>query len=125
MAAKLTAAEKASYVENAFWFKDARGYWYLKGADNKFFTNCWALVSDRLSRNSIGNASWFYLDEKGRMLTGWHWIMGADGRRRCYYFNKEDGSLYGACLLGGMTPDGYVLNERGEWTDPAGNVQTK
>ena len=125
VAAKLTAAEKASYVENAFWFKDARGYWYLKGADNKLFTNCWALVSDRLSRNSIGNASWFYLDEKGRMLTGWHWIMGADGRRRCYYFNKEDGSLYGACLLGGMTPDGYVLNERGEWTDPAGNVQTK
>lgn len=125
VAAKLSVAEQASYVGDGSWSKDAYGYWYLKDAGNISFVNRWALVSDKLSRNSIGNASWFYFDEKGRMLTGWHWITGPDGKRRCYYFNKEDGSLYGACLLGGMTPDGYVLNERGEWTDPAGNVQTK
>ena len=44
-------------------------------------------------------------------------IPGPDGLGRCYYFNREDGSLYGALLMNGTTPDGYTVDETGAWTE--------
>ena len=41
--------------------------------------------------------------------TGWHWIMRTDGLARCYYF--DDGYLW----QNRFTPDGYQLNDAGEW----------
>jgi len=37
----------------------------------------------------------------------WKWIRG-----KCYFFDRE-----GYCLTGGKTPDGYDVNEKGEWTE--------
>ena len=43
------------------------------------------------------------------MAVGWKWIAASDGLR-CYYFNQEDGKLYGALVMNGATPDGLVMN---------------
>ena len=57
----------------------------------------------------------------GSMYTGWNWING-----KCYYFqdtpapNRPVGSM----IKNGMTPDGYMVNENGEWIID-GNVQVK
>lgn len=50
--------------------------------------------------------------------TGWHWIMRTDGVARCYYF--DDGYVWQSRY----TPDGYQLNEAGEWVEN-GQVVTK
>ena len=42
------------------------------------------------------------------MVTGWQEIGG-----KYYYFNEEEGSLYGALLMDGVTPDGNVVDETG------------
>lgn len=49
---------------------------------------------------------------------GWHWIMRTDGLARCYYF--DDGYIWGSPY----TPDGYRINEQGEWMEN-GQVVTK
>ena len=55
------------------------------------------------------------------MYTGWNWING-----KCYYFqdtpapNRPVGSM----IKNEMTPDGYMVNENGEWIID-GNVQVK
>ena len=51
-------------------------------------------------------------------------IAGMDGVYRCYCFNQEAGSLFGACLLNGTTPDGYEVDATGAWTQN-GIVMTK
>lgn len=117
----MTEKEKESYIDKGLWQKNAAGYWSLTKADGTKVRSQWALVSDTLSSKPTGNVSWFYFDANGNMLTGWQWILGPDGKQHCYYFNKEDGSLYGACLMGGVSPDGYPLNQNGEYTDQNGN----
>ena len=49
---------------------------------------------------------------QGIMFTGWHWI-----DEKCYYFNETGTESYpkGALLRNTTTPDGYVVNELGEW----------
>ena len=44
------------------------------------------------------------------MLTGWQWIDGY-----CYYFSTESVEQ-GAMYAGRKTPDGYLTNENGQWT---------
>ena len=69
-------------------------------------------------------SAWFFFDTAGRMLTGWQKIFDpADGRTKWYYLNPEAGSLQGACFLNTVTPDGYTVNEKGEWV-VNGVVQT-
>jgi len=53
---------------------------------------------------------------KGRMVTGWNWIPGTDGRYRCYYFKENSDGTKGALLKNAITPDGYVVNADGAWT---------
>ena len=50
---------------------------------------------------------------------GWAWIFGTDGLARCYYFDEN-----GCAYTNRWTPDGYYVNERGEWVDD-GQVVTK
>lgn len=52
----------------------------------------------------------------GRMITGWNWIDGSDGKKRCYYFNPASDGTKGALLLNAVTPDGYMVNQDGMWT---------
>ena len=52
---------------------------------------------------------------------GWMWIdADGDGTRECYYFDTNDGHMY----VSTTTPDGYTVNEKGQWTEN-GIVQTK
>lgn len=61
---------------------------------------------------------------RGTMVTGWRWIIGPDDLKRCYYFNEKSDGTKGALLRRGKTPDGYIVNEKGEWV-VNGVVQTK
>ena len=56
------------------------------------------------------------------MAVGWKWIAASDGLR-CYYFNQEDGKLYGALVMNGATPDGFMVDETGAWMEN-GTVKT-
>ena len=61
---------------------------------------------------------------KGRMMTGWNWIVGKDRWLRCYYFQEQANGYRGALFEDTSTPDGYTVNEQGEWIVDD-NVQIK
>ena len=50
------------------------------------------------------------------MMTGWNWIMGNDRWLRCYYFQENSDGKKGSLFKSKTTPDGYSVNEEGEWT---------
>lgn len=50
---------------------------------------------------------WKYLGNSGNYVTGWQWI---NGRNYCF---SDDGILY----TNTITPDGYTVNENGEWEE--------
>ena len=106
---------RAGLIMSGTWSKTSTGFWQLN-AGGRILRNCWLLVSDALSQDPIGNASWFYFDENGHMAAGWKWIAASDGLR-CYYFNQEDGKLYGALIMNGTTPDGFMVDETGAWME--------
>ena len=76
------------------------------------------------------NDNWTYVDN-GQVYTGWlqtseGWYymdpstgyMTKDFKQidgKWYYFSQEQGSGYGQLLTGTTTPDGYTVNENGEW----------
>ena len=50
----------------------------------------------------------------------WQWCDGdGDGTAECYYFDNN-----GYVVTGGITPDGYTVDQNGAWTEN-GQVQTK
>lgn len=68
------------------------------------------------------NGNWKYKDDAtGQYFTdGWQWIdADGDGIAYCYYFDVE-----GRLLTNMKTPDGYLVNETGEWTY-SGGIQKK
>ena len=52
----------------------------------------------------------FYNTGYDYCLTGWNWIYETDGQARCYYFDNN-----GYAYTNRWTPDGYYVNEWGEW----------
>lgn len=75
------------------------------------------------------DGSLYYMDPNpgssiGRLFTGWHWITGDDGKDRCYYFQEASNGTRGKLLSRTKTPDGYDLDDRGQWI-VNGVVQTK
>ena len=81
--------------------------WYTDANGDTFYLN---LVSD----NTLG-----------RMFTGWNWIDdNGDGVSECYYFQEASDGRRGRLYKGTTTPDGYTVNEKGQWTVD-GVVQTK
>lgn len=102
-------------VTDGTWKQNADGSWTY--TTNAMFRSTWGYISNPYAKGTEKN-QWFYFDENGKMLTGWQVIGG-----KWYYLNTaSDGSL-GACLLNTTTPDGYTVNENGEWT-VNGVVQT-
>lgn len=90
----------------------------------------------------VSNEEWYYLDENGKMktgwlldngkwyffstemaektgraLTGWQWIDGY-----CYFFSTIDDSSLGILYVNRMTPDGYHVNQSGQWIDEKGEA---
>ena len=62
---------------------------------------------------------------QGRMLVGWNWIDdNGDGIWECYYFNPVSDGTKGRLLVSQTTPDGYTVNDKGQWIMD-GAVQVK
>ncbi|MBQ0145927.1 MAG: hypothetical protein KBS51_02265 [Lachnospiraceae bacterium] len=72
------------------------------------FTDTWGYILNP----STGKPAWFFFDKNGKMLVGWQKLYW-NGSWKWFYFSDGKGPGYGACQLGGVTPDGYVLNPDG------------
>lgn len=68
-----------------------------------------------------GSAGWWYDNGDGTYpASTWKWIDGnGDNISECYYFDAN-----GYCVLNGVTPDGYQVDQNGAWIE-SGVVQTK
>ena len=78
--------------------------WYYFGADGYMVTGWYQ-----------DGGKWYYLHPKadgtrGYMYTGWHQIGNS-----WYYFRVTAGGPKGSLVVNGTTPDGYKVNENGEW----------
>lgn len=61
--------------------------------------------------HSDTNGWWWRNDDGTYPASTWQWIDGNnDGSSECYYFNPE-----GYCVISGITPDGYTVDETGAW----------
>lgn len=102
-------------VIDGTWKQNADGSWTY--TTNALFRSTWGYILNPYAKGTEKN-QWFYFDANGKMLTGWQVIGG-----RWYYMNTAADGSQGACLLNTATPDGYTVNENGEWT-VNGVVQT-
>lgn len=124
------------------WEKDATGLWRFYGGHR--YENEWAYITNPYADTSKGQegASWFHFGNDGimdtgwftdqdgkiyylnpvsdhtlgRMFTGWHWLRGQDGLRRCYYFEEKSNGFRGMLYRNANTPDGYTVGADGAWT---------
>ena len=70
----------------------------------------------------LDNGKWYFLSTEmsaktGRALTGWQWIDGY-----CYFFSTVDDNSLGILYVNRMTPDGYHVNQSGQWIDEKGKA---
>ena len=104
-------------VENNAWvFRNAEGQsvkgwvvynqeWYYLNPENGQLKTGWLQLDGK----------WYFLStesgaQQGRILTGWQWIDGY-----CYYLMPTDDNNYGVLVVNGRTPDGYYVNQSGQW----------
>ncbi len=138
-----TRGKNSDGSENGSWTKNADGTWHFKKAGSGkdaasewvFIRNPYAGAGQELNSwfrfDVAGNmmtgwfldsdGRWYYLNPVsdntlGRMMTGWKWIAGKDGKLRCYYFEETSNGHRGAMYSNAKTPDGYTVNEEGAWT---------
>ncbi len=110
---------KWAKIENPYSNSKNKASWFKFDKDGNMLTG-WLKDDD---------GKWYYLNDKsdgslGAMLTSWQWIKGKDGKQRCYFFSPISNGSMGQLLTNVTTPDGYAVNENGEWT-VSGVVQTK
>ena len=84
---------KSSGAMATGWVKD-NGTWYYLKSSGAMATG-W--VKD--------NGTWYYLKSSGAMATGWYQVGGN------WYYSYASGAL----AVSTTTPDGYTVNENGEW----------
>lgn len=93
------------------------GRWYLRLDDFSYAKSRWAYIKDKwylfgtdsvmfTGWQQIGN-DWYYLEETGEMVIGWKLI-----NQKWYYMDNT-----GVMFTNVITPDGYKLNEKGEWIE--------
>lgn len=101
---------------NAWVFRNAEGQsvkgwvvynqeWYYLNPENGQLKTGWLQLAGK----------WYFLSteagaQQGRLLTGWQWIDGY-----CYYLMPTDDNNYGVLVVNGRTPDGYYVNQSGQW----------
>lgn len=130
-------------VTRGTWTTDSAG-WKYRLSNGSFAANQWLYIryngvnewyrfdpkGDMITKwYKDVDGSLYYLDPNqgagiGRLFTGWHWITGADGKARCYYFQEVSNGTRGKLLTKTKTPDGYDVDENGQWI-VNGTVQTK
>ena len=86
---------------------DAGRWWYEKDtASETVYMNSW-------QKDSTG--AWRFaatLDDNEYCKDGWWWIFDSSVQKmKCYYFDAQ-----GYMLSNVVTPDGYQVNENGEWS---------
>ncbi|MGN0158741.1 MAG: InlB B-repeat-containing protein [Brotaphodocola sp.] len=124
------------YVEEGTWKQDETGNWSYFGADGRAAVNEWRAVYNPNADVVSGQSEfdWFAFDEngvmrigwyvdqngdtyylnpvsdntKGRMMTGWAFI-----DNMYYYFSEKSDGTRGKLLKNTVTPDGYLVDERG------------
>lgn len=138
-------------VSGGKWVQNAEGKWLY--TNNRTYTNEWAAVLNPYADPNKGQKpfDWFhfgadsfmtvgwYTDANndtfflhnvsdntlGHMYTGWNWIDdNGDGFAECYYFQEQSDGRRGRLFKNEKTPDGYTVNEKGQWTEN-GQVITK
>ncbi len=97
-------------VKNGSWSQDAHGIWHY--ASSETFRNTWGYIVNPYAKEGQHTADWFWFDRQGNMLTGWQFING-----KWYYLNPSKDGTLGACQLGGVTPDGWTVDESGAWIE--------
>ncbi len=124
------------------WTQVANGKWIF--ASNRTYTDEWAYISNPYATGEQEKASWFRFDRdgfmvtgwqtdpdgstyylktamdgtQGQMLTGWQYIPGEAGQAvkgAWYFFNPVSNGTRGKLLISTVTPDGYIVNEKGQW----------
>ncbi len=125
------------------WTQTANGKWIF--ATNRTYADEWAYISNPYATGDQEKASWFRFDKdgfmvtgwftdkdgsiyylkaasdgtQGQLLTGWHYILGKTEHAvedSWYYFNPVSDGTRGRLLTNTVTPDGYTVNEKGQWT---------
>ena len=97
-------------VKSGSWSQDAHGIWHY--ASSETFRNTWGYIYNPYAKEGQNMADWFWFDRQGNMLTGWQFING-----KWYYLNPTKDGTLGACQLGGVTPDGWTVDESGAWIE--------
>ncbi|WP_124068039.1 hypothetical protein [Clostridium sp. E02] len=116
------------------WTQMANGKWIF--ASNRTYTNEWAYISNPYAVGEQEKASWFRFNQDGFMITGWqtdkdgntyYLKTASDGTRGkmltgwqyidefWYYFNPVSDGTRGKLFTNTTTPDGYAVNEKGQW----------
>ncbi len=83
-------------IMNGVW-EQVNGKWKLKVSDNSYAASQWAYLGNK----------WYFLGNDGYMLTGWQMVNG-----KWYYMDTT-----GAMMADTVTPDGYRVNQNGEWVN--------
>lgn len=102
-----TGTEKKPVSDGAWKYDSSKDTWTY--ATSQPFKNTWGCIA---IPEYGSKPSWYYFDKDGKMLTGWQKLYW-DGAFKWFYFSEKKDTTYGACQLGGVTPDGYVLNPDG------------
>ena len=109
---KLFTGALGNPVTDGSWsYNENSGTWSYQAAAGRFI-DTWGYIANPYTGNK---PAWFYFDRNGSMLTGWHWIYW-NGSFKCFYFHEASDGQKGECLINGITPDGYTVNENGAWT---------
>ena len=112
----------------------SNGRWWFKHNDGSYTSNGWEKINRTWYRfdNSgwmqtgwVKDGSWYYLDGSGAMKTGWlkdngsWYYLDSSGAMKTGWM-KVSGKWYyayssGALAINTTTPDGYRVNDNGEW----------
>lgn len=116
------------------WTQVGNGKWIF--ASNRTYTDEWAYISNPFATGEQETASWFRFDKDGFMVTGWQKDVdgntfylktttdGTQGQMLTgwqniegtwYYFNSVSDGSKGKLMTNTTTPDGYLVNEKGQW----------
>lgn len=119
------------------WIETESGWYYINPSDGRMSTG-WQQIDGKnyyfnqekdgtAGRMRTGwfqdeNRNWFFMNTVhdgsfGCAVTGWQWIDG-----HCYYFEETSGGSTGRMYAGEMTPDGFLTNADGRWTEKDGTV---